>query len=347
MIDDALLAFKQGGGNTSLIEHELRDYLQRDVVLDIIQNGMRSYMLPEFVNSGGQGFKPGSRYNKHKPIIHHSLAKLSQSGKALAIPIDCVKIFDIKRTHPIRETWTESHKPEGRCCGNCSYSPTGFLSVNAGTDVVSSDKYYTPVKLPTVKDIADLIVNQYFYHNGRHKDISARHPLFTVFKNDSDLMSDERVAFDQNCFSSVDDDSVSCNSCLHFNSMSRTSLLTDEGVGTVEQVNVEFLENLDCGCLDTMPVDVIDVVLNLSMADREMLPHVVYPTSRSSLIGCEPMTTITATTSSCGTITSSCGAINSCSDVVSTVTVLLAVRWLLSSHLHGHLLLMMVCIAHG
>ena len=60
--------------------------------------------------------------------------------------------------------------------------------------------------------------------------------------------------------------------------------------------------------------------LNLSMADREMLPHVVYPTSRSFLIGCEAMTTITATTSSCGTITSSCGAINSCSDVVSTVT---------------------------
>ena len=85
-------------------------------------------MLPEFVNCVGEGFRQGSRYKKHKRIIHHSLALLSQSGKALAIPIDCVKLFDIKRTHPIRETWTESHKPEGRCCGNCSYSPGSFLS---------------------------------------------------------------------------------------------------------------------------------------------------------------------------------------------------------------------------
>ena len=194
---------------------------------------MKSFMLPEFLNCGGEGFKPGSRYKKHKRIIRHSLAFLSQSGKALAIPMDCVKLFDIKRTHAIRETWTESHKPEGRCCGYYSYSPCGFLSVNAGTDVVSSDCVYMPVKLPSVKDIAELIVQQYFYQYGRHKDVSSRQPLFTENKFKG-LMSDERVAFDQCCFYRDDDDTGNI-SCSHFNSASPVIHLTDERVGSVDR----------------------------------------------------------------------------------------------------------------
>ena len=59
-------------------------------------------MLPEFVNCGGEGFRQGSRYKKQKRIIHHSLALLSQSGKALAIPMERVRRFNIKRTHYTR-----------------------------------------------------------------------------------------------------------------------------------------------------------------------------------------------------------------------------------------------------
>ena len=123
--------------------------------------------------------------------------------------------------------------------------------MNAGTDVVSSDNIYMPVKLPLVKDIAELIVQQYFYHNGRHKDVSSRQPPFTE-NNFKGLMSDERVAFGQDYFIRNNDDS-GINSCPHFNSASPVIHLADERVGSVDRMDddFEFPDHMDSGCLDS------------------------------------------------------------------------------------------------
>ena len=123
--------------------------------------------------------------------------------------------------------------------------------MNAGTDVVSSDCVYMPVKLPSVKDIAELIVQEYFYQYGRHKDVSSRQPFFTENKFKG-LMSDKRVAFDQCCLYRDDDDRGNI-SCSHFNSASPVIHLTDERVGSVDRMDDdrEFLDNIDFGCLNS------------------------------------------------------------------------------------------------
>ena len=154
------LRFMGGQKDEILAEVNESGYPLKSNLIDLLQNGQRSFMKPDFVPNGGVHYRQSISYRDHRQLSNWHMFQLLEQGRALIIPEELISQEDMARTHFSSNVTALSSKPEGRCCLHGSsvikHGRKKSWSLNDGTDLKRSDELYPPSELPTVRDICDL-----------------------------------------------------------------------------------------------------------------------------------------------------------------------------------------------
>jgi hypothetical protein len=149
-----------------LQDPSLTEFLQGvsggDTAHDLLHNGARSFMLPQFKVNGGRECSVGGSYLKYRPLCNDALLQLVREGKALAFSKDALTSTGaIEQLHLSPLVWApKTGKVKGRTCLNLSTGSRNFLSVNDCVDTEASTSVYKRPFLPLLPDIAEMACQQ-------------------------------------------------------------------------------------------------------------------------------------------------------------------------------------------
>lgn len=125
-------------------------------LLDILQNGQRALMKPEFKPNGYKRYRQSSSYEQYRAVCNYHMFELLNQGKAIIIPKSIIPNDILDRTHGSKLELVQSSKKEGRCCLNAGSKCRNFMSLNDGTDRDACLIQYPKDHLPTIHDICEL-----------------------------------------------------------------------------------------------------------------------------------------------------------------------------------------------
>lgn len=160
-IEERTEALRWSGCPREVVEAATVGFEYQSVLLDLMANGVRSFVKPTFVPNGGHGYTQSKSYFEHRECCNKHMFKLRSEGRALLIKWDTLtaheqSLFNLNRLQLAAKTG----KPEGRCCLNASstikYQGEPIMSLNDGMDREASDKYYVPTVLPTLAGICQM-----------------------------------------------------------------------------------------------------------------------------------------------------------------------------------------------
>ena len=121
IILNQLEALKSRSGSRTEMHRLLEGYGDRDIVMDLYDNGMESFMLAGFTPSGIKGFKQSKKYFENKDVINSSYAKMVMEGTALAFNVADIPHSIGLRIHCNGSTRApKDGDPKGRSITNCS-----------------------------------------------------------------------------------------------------------------------------------------------------------------------------------------------------------------------------------
>ena len=149
------------GGARHEVELATSGFKDQTVLLDLMANGVKSFVKPSFTPNGGRGYSQSKSYQDHRECCNQHMFKLRAEGKAIILRWDALTPSEQALFHLNKlQLAAKTGKPEGRCCLNASsvirYNGESIMSLNEGMDLIESDKYYPPTVLPTLADICRL-----------------------------------------------------------------------------------------------------------------------------------------------------------------------------------------------
>ena len=149
------------GGDRREVELATSGFKDQTILLDLLANGVRSFVKPSFIPNGGRGYSQSKSYQDHRECCNQHMFKLRAEGKAIILRWDALTPSEQASFHLNKlQLAAKTGKPEGRCCLNASsiirYHGKSIMSLNEGMDLNESDKYYPPTVLPTLADICQL-----------------------------------------------------------------------------------------------------------------------------------------------------------------------------------------------
>ena len=154
-------ALRWVGGSRDEVEAATVGFKDQSVLLDLLENGVRSFIKLSFTPNGGRGYSQSKSYHDHRECCNQHMFKLRAEGKAIILRWDALTSSEQALFHLNKlQLAAKTGKPEGRCCLNASsvirYNGESIMSLNEGMDLIESDKYYPPTVLPTLADICQL-----------------------------------------------------------------------------------------------------------------------------------------------------------------------------------------------
>ena len=161
MIEERTQSLRWIGGSRHEVAEATVGFKDQAVLLDLMENGVRSFVKPSFTPNGGRGYSQSKSYREHRECCNQHMFKLRVEGKAVILKWDSLSaaeqaLFNLNKL----QLAAKAGKPEGRCCLNASsvvrYKGEVIMSLNDGMDLDASDKYYVPTVLPTLADICQL-----------------------------------------------------------------------------------------------------------------------------------------------------------------------------------------------
>ena len=161
IIEERTQVLRWVGGSRDEVRTATAGFKDQTVLLDLMENGVRSFVKPSFTPNGGVGYSQSKSYRDHRECCNQHMFKLRAEGKALILRWDVLTLseqmlFNLNKLQLAAKTG----KPEGRCCLNASsvirYKGNTIMSLNDGMDLDASDKVYPPTVLPTLADICQL-----------------------------------------------------------------------------------------------------------------------------------------------------------------------------------------------
>lgn len=149
--------------NIQDIKNEGKDYSNIDVLIDLLENGVKPFMKDSFIPNGCNNFYRQSKsYNQWRALCNRHMFKLRSEGRAIILPSKLISDDLKEKIHRSTLILAPSSNPnrEGRCCLNGAYQirrkdGKGSESLNDNIDLDVSDAYYVPAKLPTLRDLCD------------------------------------------------------------------------------------------------------------------------------------------------------------------------------------------------
>ena len=149
--------------NISDIRSEGKDYPNIEVLIDLLENGVKPFMKESFIPNGSNRFYRQSKsYHQWRALCNRHIFKLRREGRAIILPSECLSEDLREKIHRSTLILAPSSNPnkEGRCCLNGAYQirrkdGKGSGSLNDSIDLAMSDGYYVPSELPTLRDLCD------------------------------------------------------------------------------------------------------------------------------------------------------------------------------------------------
>ena len=90
IIEEGLRPHRTKGLKDPALTEFLQEVSGGDVAHDLLHNGARSFMLPQFKVNGGRECSVGGSYLKYRPLCNDALLQLVREGKALAFSKDAL-----------------------------------------------------------------------------------------------------------------------------------------------------------------------------------------------------------------------------------------------------------------
>jgi len=158
IIEEALRPHRTKGLKDPALTEFLQGVSGGDIAHDLLHNGARSFMLPQFKVNGGRECSVGGSYLKYRPLCNDALLQLVREGKALAFSKDAlVNTGAMEQLHLSPLVWApKTGKVKGRTCLNLSKCSRNFRSVNDCVDSEASATMYKRPSLPLLPDIAEM-----------------------------------------------------------------------------------------------------------------------------------------------------------------------------------------------
>jgi hypothetical protein len=158
IIEAALQRHRLKGLSGHSLESFLAGYPEATAASDLLHNGARSFMTPQFHPNGGKECSLGGSYLKYRPICNDALLQLVREGKALVFSKDALQRSGaIQELHLNPLVWApKTGKVKGRTCLNLSKSTKNFRAVNECVDTEASHLWYKPPDLPLLPDVAEM-----------------------------------------------------------------------------------------------------------------------------------------------------------------------------------------------
>ena len=109
-----LTVLKSRSGDRAEMFRLLDGYADRDIVMDLYENGMESFMLKNFSPSGIKGFRQSKKYYDNREVINNSYAKMVLEGTALAFNVNDIpqnigcRINTLQWIHQSTQGWRPS-----------------------------------------------------------------------------------------------------------------------------------------------------------------------------------------------------------------------------------------------
>jgi hypothetical protein len=162
IIEEGLRPHRTKGLKDPALTEFLQEVSGGDVAHDLLHNGARSFMLPQFKVNGGRECSVGGSYLKYRPLCNDALLQLVREGKALAFSKDAlVNTGAMEQLHLSPLVWApKTGKVKGRTCLNLSKCSRNFRSVNDCVDSEASVTTYKRPSLPLLPDIAEMACRQ-------------------------------------------------------------------------------------------------------------------------------------------------------------------------------------------
>lgn len=128
-------------------------------VMDLMADGQRAFMRPDFRPNGCLHFRQSKSYSIGRAACHRTLQKMMTAGEILAVRLDLVPAQDLATLHASRLLRApKPGEPDGRICLHASSTEgAGSWSLNGGYDLDSSDRTYPQPYLPDVQAVCELI----------------------------------------------------------------------------------------------------------------------------------------------------------------------------------------------
>ena len=135
---------------------------------DLLQNGQRAFMLPDFIPNGYHKVQLSRSYKDMSPICNHVLLKDVREGRAICFSKQALVHHGcLDQLHGNKIAWAEkANKVEGRTCLNCSSRSLCIrdsdkrFSLNDCVDFSQHDSLYPEYELPFMPDIAEMACTQ-------------------------------------------------------------------------------------------------------------------------------------------------------------------------------------------
>jgi hypothetical protein len=156
-IQGAISALKWSGCPREEIAKTLHDFDLLPTLLDVLENGQRCFMVPNFHPNGGRGFRQSTSYRDGAAACNTALNTLANEGRVLLFRKKDIPSHVMRSLHLNSIIRAVKHGSSlGRTCLNLSYSNprSSALSVNDGTDLNRSDALYVPPNLPTLHSVS-------------------------------------------------------------------------------------------------------------------------------------------------------------------------------------------------
>jgi hypothetical protein len=145
---------------------ELREFFagasQIERAIEILSEGERPFMTPEFQCNGGKECTPGATYRDKRRLCNMAIRKLAQTGRVILFSRDALeRAKQMQKLHKSPLIWAEkADAEEGRTCLHLSKSSKSFPSHNSCVDDGACDAHYPPRQLPLLPDIAEMACRQ-------------------------------------------------------------------------------------------------------------------------------------------------------------------------------------------
>jgi hypothetical protein len=162
ILDAATHPLRLKGQAATELRSTLKGVNNRHRVIDILQNGQRKCMVPEFKPNGGREVSFSGSYRNKYEICNQSIFELQSKGQVMIFSKDALaKHGCLSSLHISTLVWaTKMNKILGRTCLHASKSSRNHPSYNESIDYTLSDQLYPMPKLPLLPDIADLACQQ-------------------------------------------------------------------------------------------------------------------------------------------------------------------------------------------
>ena len=167
-----------------------------ETALEVLSQGSRDFMVPDFKPNGGKESALSQSYNVHRRICNDAMVKLVAEGKALAFTMDkLISTGHLSELHTSVLTRADKvGSKKGRVCFHLSYKSLHHPSVNQSVDFEASDATYPMPELPHLPELAEMACTQRDAYPGQRLSGATIDVATAYQQNPQSLASCKRIA---------------------------------------------------------------------------------------------------------------------------------------------------------